>query len=158
FYSGMQLFVRSGDTRFDDNVGKINNPRYRIATIDGEMSSFVQASDFPKASVLSMPDGTDISMACESVADGKADVAILDKSYAALYLKRNPGRLRAVAGARPIRIFENTWALAYGSARLQEMLNVAVKTMVYSGYVDKVLKKYEAVPNSFYRAALPIMQ
>ncbi len=47
---------------------KLNDARYRISTIDGEMSQIVQESDFPKASVqFSMPDITDISMLVENV-------------------------------------------------------------------------------------------
>lgn len=156
FYSGMNLYVRSNDRRFDGDIDKINNPAYRVATIDGEMSTFVQQSDFPKASTLSVPDGTDISVACENVASGKADVAILDKSYAALYLRKNPGKLRLLTDTRPIRIFENTWAIAYESQRFKTMLDVAIKTLLYSGYVDKILAKYEPVPGSFYRASMPI--
>jgi polar amino acid transport system substrate-binding protein len=156
FYSGLGVFVRNNDHRFDGNVSKLNDARYRIATIDGEMSQIVQQSDFPNASVLSMPDTTDISLLVENVATNKADTTICEKAVANLYMLKNPNSLRNLCDANPIRIFENTWAFAYGAPQLKTVIDTAVKEMLYSGYVDKVLAKYEQIPGSFYRVRPPI--
>jgi ABC-type amino acid transport substrate-binding protein len=156
FYSGLGVFVRSDDHRFDKDFGKLNDPRYRIATIDGEMSQIVQASDFPKASVLGMPDSTDISLLVENVATGKADATICEKAVANLYMVKNPGTLRNLCDAKPIRVFENTWAFAYGAPRVKTVIDTAIKEMLGSGYVDHVLEKYEQVPGSFYRVRPPV--
>lgn len=53
YYSAIGVCVRRGDTRFVDNLAAIDNPSIKIATIDGEMSSIIAASDFPKANVVS---------------------------------------------------------------------------------------------------------
>jgi polar amino acid transport system substrate-binding protein len=156
FYSGVGIYVRRDDHRFDADADKINDPQYRIATIDGEMSQFIQQSDYPKASVLSLPDGSDISLACENVVSGKADVALLDKNFANIYMLKNKRVLRNVTDAKPIRVFENTWAFAHGSPRLKLLLDTAIKEMLYSGYVDRLLAKYEQVSGSFYRVRPPI--
>jgi len=151
FYSGLGVYVQADDRRFDGNVDRLNNPRYRIATIDGEMSQIVQQSDFPKASVLGLPDNADISLLAESVATKKADATIIEKAVANLYMLKNPGTLRNLSDARPIRVFENTWAFAHNEPRLKNTIDTAVKDMLSSGYVDHVLAKYEQVPGSFYR-------
>ena len=156
FYSGLGVYVRADDHRFDGKVNALNTPDFRIAAIDGEMSQIVQQSDFPKASVLGLPNNTDISMLAESLIGKKADATIIEKAVANLYMKKNPGALRNLTDAKPIRILENAWAYAYGSDRLDGIMTAAIKEMLYSGYVEKVLEKYEGVPGSFYRMRAPI--
>jgi ABC-type amino acid transport substrate-binding protein len=155
FYSGVGIYVRNDDRRFDDASSQLNRPRYRIATIDGEMSQAIQQSDFPNASVLSLPGTTDISMLAESVMTGKADATFLQKAVAADYMRHKPKTLRALPLAQPLRLFENAWALGYGSERLKNMLDVAVKEMTTSGFVDHVLDRYEQ-SDSYYRVRSPI--
>jgi polar amino acid transport system substrate-binding protein len=156
FYAGLGIYVRANDYRFDDDYRKLDNPRYRITTIDGEMSQIVQQSDFSNASVLGLPDVSDNSLLAENVATGKADATFIEKAVANLYLLKNPGTLRNLCDERPIRIFENTWAFAHNAPRLKSVIDTAVKEMLYSGFVDKVLAKYEQVPESFYRVRAPI--
>lgn len=154
-YSGYGVYVRGDDRRFDASFAKLNDARFRLATIDGEMSQTVQQSDFPQASVLGLPNNTDISMLAECVVTGKADATFLEKAAAAVYIRKNPGALRNVASNNPIRIFENTWAFAYGSDRLKNMIDTAVKEMIYSGYVGRVLAKYGQT-DGFYGVRSPV--
>ncbi len=156
FYSGLGVYVRGDDHRFDKNMGKLDDPQFRIATIDGEMSQIVQQSDFPKASVLGLPDNSDISLLAESIASHKADATIIEKAVANLYMLKNPGSLRNLTDAKPIRIFENTWACAFSSPRLKNTIDIAVKEMLSSGYVDKIMAQYEQVQGSFYRVRPPV--
>jgi polar amino acid transport system substrate-binding protein len=156
FYSGLGIYVRTDDHRFDNAPTHLNDPRFRIATIDAEMSHIVQRSDFPEASVLGLPSTTDISMLAESVVLRKADATIIEKAVANLYMKHNPGALRNLTDAKPIRIFENTWAFAHEASRLKAVLDTAIKEMLFSGYVDKVLAKYQEVSGSVYRVREPI--
>lgn len=156
FYSGLGVYVRADDHRFDANPSMLDDPRFRVATIDGEMSQIVQQSDFPRAAVLGLPDNTDISMLAESVVASKADATIIEKAVANLYMLRNPGSLRSVTNARPIRIFKNTWAFAHGEPRLKNVIDTAIEEMLFSGHIDKVIAKYEQVPGSFYRVHTPV--
>ncbi|MDE2030079.1 MAG: transporter substrate-binding domain-containing protein [Alphaproteobacteria bacterium] len=156
FYSGLGIYVRGGDHRFDGDAAKLNDAHFRIATIDGEMSQIVQKSDFPKASVLGLPNNADISMLAESVTTRKADATIIEKAVADLYLKRNPGSLRNLTNAKPIRIFGNTWAFGYGAPQLKTVIDTAVDDMLFSGYVDEILAVYEPEQGSFYRVRSPV--
>ncbi len=155
FYSGLGIYVRSDDHRFDGNPAKLNAPNYRIATIDGEMSQVVQQSDFAKTSVLSLPDTSDQTMLAESVATRKADATMLETAVANLYLQQNPGKLRSLTKTQPIRIYENTWGFDHRDQRIKAVMDTAVKEMLYSGFVDKVLADYQQLDN-FYRVRSPI--
>jgi polar amino acid transport system substrate-binding protein len=155
FYSGVGVYVRKDDRRFDDNVRKLNDPRFRIATLDGEMSLFIRESDFPKASVFGLSNTNDITMLAESVVTRKADATFMEKAVAIAYMEKNPKTLQCLTDARPIRIFENTWAFPHGSERLKSILDAAMKEMIYSGYIDKLLTKF-GQENSFFRVRAPI--
>ena len=155
YYSGVGVYVRQDDHRFDGDVQKLDDPKFRIATLDGEMSQFIQESDFPKASILTLSNSNDLTMLAESVATGKADATFLEKALASTYMANNQKVLRCLTDAKPIRIFENTWAFPYGSERLKSIIDVAMKEMVSSGYVDKLLTKY-GQEESFYRVRTPI--
>ncbi len=83
------------------------------------------------------------------MATGSADATICEKVVANLDLKQHPGTLRNLCDANPIRIFEITWAFAHELPRRKTVIDTAVKEMLYSGFVDKVLVKYEQVPERF---------
>ena len=155
FYSGVGVYVRKDDHRFDDDIRKLDDPKFHIATLDGEMSYSIQESDFPKASVFNLPNTNDLTMLAESVVTRKADATFLEKAVAADYMAKNQKALRCLTDARPIRIFENTWSFPQGSERLKSILDAAMKEMIYSGTVDKILTKY-GQEDSFFRAHAPI--
>ena len=155
FYSGLGVYVRADDHRFDHNFHKLNNPECKIATLDGEMSQIVQLSDFPKAMVLSLPSSANIADLSLSVYMRKADATIIEKSVANEFMLQHPNSLRDLTNESPIRLFENSFAFAKGEQKLKEMFDVAVKELIFGGTVEKHLQKYEKAKGDFYRLALP---
>ncbi len=154
FYSSVEAYVRPEDHRFDNDLGRLNDPTARIVTIDGELAQSIQASDFPHASVVNLPNTADLSLMAENVVTGKADAAFLERSVAKDYIAKNPGRLRAVPLKRPLRVFEDTWACALGASWLKPILDVAMKDMTSSGYMDRLLAQHH-VRDSFLLPRLP---
>lgn len=155
FFSALGAYVRSDDHRFDADLNLLNDPQYKIATIDGEMSQIIQQTKFPKASVFGMPDITDIGQLAMNVASGKADASFMEIVVANEFLLNNPGKIRNLIPERPIHLYENLWGFPLNERRLKNVFDIATREMVDTGYVDEVLKKYEKIPNSFYRAADP---
>ncbi len=58
YYSGIGVWVRSDDNRFDNDLSLINNPDIKISSSDGSLVSIIAQNDFPDASILSMPNLT----------------------------------------------------------------------------------------------------
>ncbi|MGD9649848.1 MAG: substrate-binding periplasmic protein [Dongiaceae bacterium] len=151
FYSAMGVFVRGDDTRFDDgNWRRLNDPQYKVANIDGEMSAIVQNVELPKATPVALSHFTEISALALEVTGKKADATIIDFAPAYEYLAKNPGALKNIA-REPVRIFENVWSFPKGELELQAAFNTAVKELIYNGAVERTLVKYEKHPGSFYR-------
>jgi len=152
FYTTTDAYVRADDHRFDNNLMLINDPSIKVVVSDdGEASTFIRADVFPQSSTYSLPVNVDHSMMLESVATKKADVALFNPMEGMPYLTANPGKLRRVEGHPPIRLYSHALSFAKGEHDLTSMFNVVLEEMHTDGTINKILDKYEAIPNSFVR-------
>jgi len=157
YYSGIGVYTRLNDDRFDGDMSQINNPNVKVGVIDGETSSVIAAQDFPDAQKYSSIELTDISQKFLDLTSKKCDVVFAEPFYAHEYLKHNPGTIKNIASEQPIRLFGNAYMFKKNEFQMKHMLDVAIQDLIYSGFVDKVIKKYEPAPNLFYRVAQPYM-
>lgn len=154
FFSGIGIYVRKAENRFTGQLEKIDSPDVRIATIDGEMSDIISRSQFPKAQRISLPQLSDVSQILLNVSLGKADVTFAEAYLGQQFLANNPDTIENIVSGRPIRVFPNTMIFKQGEPEFKTMLDVALKQLVNSGYMDELLGKYEAA-GTFYRVAYP---
>jgi ABC-type amino acid transport substrate-binding protein len=158
YYSVVRAYTRYENSTFDSDISRINSENVRIATIDGEMTSIIASSDFPYAKTISLPQTSDVSQVLLEVSSNKADVTFVEPAIAEEYMKNNPGKIKAVAGISPLRVFPNVMMVNKGETKFLSMLNTAITELINNGYVDKIIDKYEKYPNSFERVALPFRQ
>ncbi len=149
YYQPLFVVAQATDKRFDDSLEALNDAKIRIASMDGDNPRFVAEEDFPKAQIYTLPDMAGESMVLESVGTRKADVTFVDAANFADYDQHNPGKVKLVQLDHPVRIFPVAFVLAGGEDRLRSMLDAALDELIYSGQVDKLLKRYETYPNSF---------
>lgn len=71
------------------------------------------------------------------------------------YQAANPGQIQGVDPTKPIRIFPNAIMIPQGQYELRQALNYALMEMMNDGEIETILRKYEGVPGSFLRIALP---
>lgn len=156
YYSPVFAYVKKGDKRFNaNNLVSLNSPQYSISTIDGETSEIIAREEFPKARKSSLPQLSDGAQLLLSVATGKANVSLTEPANAAAFMKNNPGQIECVSDTKPIRIFANCWMFRRGQMEFKNMLDTALEQLINSGYVDKIISKYEPAPNTFFRVAIP---
>lgn len=154
-YTPVGIFVRADDTRFDADIGAINNPEIRILSLDGDTANEIATQDFPRAKKIFLPQNSDISMQLESVASQKADVAFTYMANFFKYDQTNPGKLKSLVTDRPIRAFGNTIMVPPGEDKLKSMLNTALNELMNSGTVDAIIDKYEPYPGAYYKVDIP---
>ena len=53
----------------------------------------------------------------------------------------------------PLQVF--LWTFRRGEPEFKAMLDTVLAEVINSGALDKIIDKYEPVPNLFYRVALP---
>lgn len=153
YFSGIGVYVRIDDNRFNGNLELINNSEIRIGTIDGETADLIARTDFPKAQRISSIQNTGIAQKFLDLTAEKCDVVFAEPYYAYEYLKNNPGTIKNIAESNPIRLFGNCYMFKKNEFQLQQMLNVAIQDLINSGFVDKTISKYEPIPHLFYRSA-----
>jgi polar amino acid transport system substrate-binding protein len=155
FYTGTGVYVRADDHRFDDNLAAINSPDITVATVDAEMSQFIQAQDFSRAKTFSLPQNTDITSLLQAVETHKADVTFFDQSNFPRYAMTNPNKLRDLALRKPLRLHAHSFVVNKGETNLASMLNAALQEMLLSGRIDGILKEYETPQSGILRVAAP---
>lgn len=153
-YQPYYAYVRTGDTRFDNNIQALNNPAVTLSIMDGDTSQIISRTDFPQAKFVSIVESANPDEMLHNVTAGKADVAFIDPLFYANYEQNNPGKIRRVESA-PLRVFGNVFFIAQGEDKLRQMLDTAINEQLSSGAVDKIIAKYEKVPGSILRVAPP---
>jgi polar amino acid transport system substrate-binding protein len=154
FFSTVRSYGRVADDRFDHNLESLNSPGVRIAVIDGEMAATIASSDFPQAEQLQLTQLSDVSQLLLEVGTGKADVTFIEPAVANQFMAKNPGLVRMIE-APPVRVFPNVFLVKKGDTGLRDTLNIALSELLNSGYVDRVLSRYQTGPRDFARLAQP---
>ena len=153
FYSGIAAFARSDDKRFGTNfdLGKLNDPTYSISVIDGVAVDRARAMEFPRATVVSLPNTSTYGDMITQIVGHKADVVLIELETAYQYMAKNPGKIKHIGGDKPIRLYGMGYEFPYNAPRLRNVFETAMHEIVDGGDVDHILKKYEEVPGMFYR-------
>lgn len=153
-YSAQHLYTRKGDTRFDKDLSILNDPKYTLSMMDGEMSDIIARKDFPKAQIIGIPQLGDVTQLLLSVATGKADAVFLEPSIAKEFADHNPGKIRQVTKT-PYSIFPNSFGVRLGETRLLMALDSALTELVNQGEVDRIIEKWEPDRSMFMPVASP---
>ena len=157
YFSAVRAYSRQGDTRFDGDLSLANKLDVRIATIDGEMTSIIAQSDFPRATETSLPQTSDVSQVLLEMVAGKADITFVEIAIAEAFLKNNPGSIREIRDVAPVRVFPNVMMVGKGEYRFLSMLNVAIEELANNGVIGRIIAKYEEFPGSFQRRQVPYL-
>lgn len=154
YYSGLCVWVRAEDRRFDSNLGLLNQPDVRLATMDGEIAELIANAQFPKMARVAAPQLSEFSVLLENVRSSKADVAFMEPYPVQAFLKNHPGALQNLTPSRPLRVYANTFPMPMDD-KLKAMIDVSLSELANSGYLDTLLTQYTGGTNSFFSVAYP---
>lgn len=153
YYNAVYAYARMGDTRFDNNLAALNDPSMKVSAPDGYTAMVIANTDFPKASIFGLPQMSSDADMFEVVATGKADATFLDNYAASQYIANNPGKVRQIPSARPVRVFPIGLALNAGEDKLRQMIDTATGELLNAGVVEQILQKHEKFPGVYLRIA-----
>lgn len=148
-YQYVGAFVRTGDKRFDNKLGILNDPKYKISVIDGESAATIAATSFPKATIISNPQGTEGTQMLLDVIEGKADAAFTEMGMLEKVMKTNPGKVQAVKTPYPLQVYGNSIWVKKGDVRLKNTLDIATMQLINGGTIAQILKKHETMKGQF---------
>jgi ABC-type amino acid transport substrate-binding protein len=155
FYAGINVYARSDDHRFDNNLAAINDPRVTVAVQESEPSVTMAQDNFPKAKTLAMPQNAPAGSSAQSVLSCKADVFFWDENGIHEFSKANPGVLRNVAPGHPVKVMPFELMTGLGEDALRDFLDIGLQGLEDAGITNRLLDKWEAAPGIFYRMAKP---
>lgn len=154
FFIPYFAYARKNDTRFDNNYASINDPKTKIAVIDGEFAYEIVKRDFPKASLLTLPALSDGSQVMLSVMLKKADIFLNDSAAAAVFMDKNPDKVKVVSGS-PFRTLSAVLVLPQNDMAFKTMINTVLNQLVDDHFVDRVISKYALTDSHFLPVAKP---
>ncbi len=154
-YQPLYVFVRAGDTRFDNNIDNLNDPAVTIITVEGTTPSIIAAHDFPNAKNFHLSEATSLSENFVNLVAGKGDVVILYAGAGTEYDAYNPGKIRRVLTKAPLRFFGNSIAIPGGEDKFRRMLDLTTGELFASGQIEKIITKYDKNNGDVLRVALP---
>ena len=141
-YLPVNMYVRQDDTRFDQDPQLANKPEVNLAVLDGEFSSIGANENFPNSTKVSVPQLSTAADLFMTVATKKADAVLQDPFVFEEYNKGNPGVLRP-AGNKTFRVIATGMPIPANEPAYKDMLDTTIAYLEDSGFIDRVLKKYE---------------
>lgn len=153
-YQILHAYGRFDDTRFDNNLQRINDESVSISCMDGEMSAMIAHEDYPKAKTACLPQLSQFSDLYMNVAQKKADVIFASPASVKDYNEANTVKLREIPNAYPVRIFPESVAIAYGQSDFRQMLDRVTEFLINTGKIDSIIARY-AAPGDFQRPIKP---
>jgi ABC-type amino acid transport substrate-binding protein len=152
YYSPIGIYVRADDDRFNDDRKKINDPKIKIAAIDGEIGMSIAQQDFPKAQLNPFPNNIDIAQLFLEVQSKKKDVVFAEPMFAYDYMQKNPSKLKNIAIVSPIRNYPNCFMYDKGANNIGEFLDKEIVAMIKDGTINRIIAKYEPKKGLIIRA------
>ncbi len=149
-------YTRADDQRFDHNLDSINAENVTISVIEGELTSALARSGFPKAKLLEITAQQGLVQAVLNVTTGKADVVFIDTVTAHEFMKNNPGKLRKIPADYPIGVFGVSMiAKLEQDQRFLWLIDSSIRHLLNTRFIDGVLKKYDIGTDQFLHVAKP---
>ena len=148
FLSPFDIWVRADDHRFDTSPASLNAKGVTMAAIEGTLIAMIHTQNFPKSTavgVVSMGDeNIDLLL---SVATGKADFTVAERTIGENFVAKNPGTLRRLVD-RPIWTVPFAFPVLKGETRLQQSVNTTLLEMQATGALDAILDAHKTeAPN-----------
>ncbi len=151
-YGPYRAYVRADDARFDGNLAAIDSPEVRISTIEGELTSIVAHTNYPKAKVIELTMQQGSTNLFENVVTGKADIVFNDPFSFAAYDATNPGKLRAVVG-EDIGAWSSNYVIKFGEDQFKAVIDGGLEELLNRGYIKKIATDYQVLQAGIYMPA-----
>ena len=138
------LYVYGDATRDYGAVTKVddlNDPKWRLAAMDGELGGMFGPIVFPKITMQMASQTAGFSALFMDLFSHKADLVMLTKAAAVAYEASNPGKLKQII-AVPVANYPIRFVFKPDDARLRDVFNMVIEDMRADGSLAALLKKY----------------
>lgn len=153
-FNPVYAYIRKGDRHLKGHIERINSPNVKVSTMDGEAGQVIAGEDFPNSARLDLPQTSDAAQLLLNVATHKADVVFCEPLFAYIFNRNNSNSLELLDG-KPVRVYPQCWVFKRGEPEFKAMFDTVLEEVMNSGALDRLITKYEPIPNLVYRVARP---
>jgi ABC-type amino acid transport substrate-binding protein len=124
------------------DVQDLNDPRYIFVGMDGELGGLYVPTQFPKAKLTMLPQGSSPGQMFLELQTKKADFLLLTRVAAQAFLKENPGKIKLVGKISDLRPSLRLFYPA-DSYQLKANVDAALDELEHDGRLAALLKKHD---------------
>ena len=160
WYAGISPLVKANDTRFADDLERLNREDITFVTQEGNVIDFLTRQAFPKAGISAIAPSADGAQAVQEILTGKADALLTDRNAETEYNRTSSVPLRLVDRNHPVKYQPFTLVTGTDAPLLRDFLDSAIDDLINSGSINRLLDKWDQKPATFMRisrnAAYPV--
>ena len=149
FLVPIYVYARQDDPRFNDNpidsssFSFLNDPKIRIAVIDGDVVHDLANIHFPDATLHSLQLLGSPGQMMQDVISKKADVLITDDLTIHQFHKTNPGKIKKISQSLAYVPLNISFLRDQDSPLLKEMIDTSIDYLWLYGQGQAILKQYD---------------
>lgn len=118
----------------------INQEKWRIAGMDGELGGYYGPIVFPMATMHMVPQNSAVGMIMSDMFTNKADMVLITEAAAKAYMDANPGTLKKLID-EPIAMYPVRFVFRPGDERLQSVFNNVFEDLRAEGVIERLLQE-----------------
>ena len=141
-YLPVIAYARANDDRFDSNPEAVNQPNITLSTMEGEITSIIARTQFPKSKVLEITSMQGGPILFENVAAKKADIIFQDPATFEAYNTHNPGKLKIVPDVT-MGVFSVGFAMQAEQTKFKWLIDTAIADLQNRGVIEQLFEKYK---------------
>ncbi len=141
YYSDVGVWVREEGPLAGEDWIMLNDPAYRIAVTEGDITHEISLTDFTFAKWVRVPQLGRVKALLEFVADGRADATMVERMTYEAYADRLPARLVNIAGQKPIRRYPNSFLVGKNQNDFLDILNNYIDEILSNGVAESIIRK-----------------
>lgn len=142
YYSDVGVWVGQDTELASDDWIALNDPRYRIAVTEGDITHEISLTDFIFAKWVRVPQLGKVKALLEFVADGRADATLVERMTYEAYASQLSKPLKNIAAEKPIRRYPNCFLVGKNQHDFLDLLNAYINSLLQSGQIEEIIHRY----------------
>lgn len=143
YFNTVNACVRGDSTEYDKSSDPLNSPDKTLIGYDGDISSQLARTLFPKAKILSIPENVSFAEAISWIATKKADaLATCDRVIVDDFNAQNEKKLKIASPGKPLTHIQVVYGLPLNDSALKNMVDTAIFDMQADGTIARLMTPY----------------
>jgi ABC-type amino acid transport substrate-binding protein len=142
YFSDVGVWVRNNSPLAHLDWIMLNNPKYRIAITESDITHEISLTDFTFAKWVRAPQLGQVKALLEFVADNRADATMVERMTYEAYANQLSQPLVNIACDKPIRRYSNSFLVGKNQHDFLDLLDSYLDDILGSGVVETIIHKY----------------